>query len=181
MAHRDKDRPDAVARADDAADDFTLVAQRPTAPAPRCRLGVGAYRRGMSEHQPGTSERPLRVAVVGSGPSGFYAAEHLQSREDAVVQVDMFDRLPTPFGLVRCGVPPSRVIETIIKDWGRYTKYHDCPRHSKPPREPDFYYVKQNIMAAAQYYLCDGGKRLEELYPDQSAIPVSPVEAEWDL
>lgn len=55
----------------------------------------------------GTPDNPLRVAVVGSGPSGFYAAEHLQSRQDVVVQVDMYDRLPTPFGLVRGGVAPD--------------------------------------------------------------------------
>ena len=55
----------------------------------------------------GAPDNPLRVAVVGSGPSGFYAAEHLQSRPDVVVQVDMYDRLPTPFGLVRGGVAPD--------------------------------------------------------------------------
>jgi ferredoxin--NADP+ reductase len=49
----------------------------------------------------------LRVAVIGSGPSGFYAAEHLQSQPDLVAQVDMYDRLPTPFGLVRGGVAPD--------------------------------------------------------------------------
>jgi ferredoxin--NADP+ reductase len=54
----------------------------------------------------GTAERPLRVAIIGSGPSGFYAAEGLQ-REALVVQVDMYDRLPTPFGLVRGGVAPD--------------------------------------------------------------------------
>src|SRR5918995_1417703 len=58
----------------------------------------------------GTSERPLRVAIVGSGPSGFYAAGHLlkcKSHPDLCVQVDMFDRLPTPWGLVRGGVAPD--------------------------------------------------------------------------
>jgi ferredoxin--NADP+ reductase len=55
----------------------------------------------------GTESRPFRVAVVGSGPSGFYAAEHLHRQDDLVVQVDMFDRLPTPFGLVRGGVAPD--------------------------------------------------------------------------
>jgi ferredoxin--NADP+ reductase len=50
--------------------------------------------------------RPLQVAIVGSGPSGFYAAEALLRRR-ADVQVDMFDRLPTPFGLVRGGVAPD--------------------------------------------------------------------------
>ncbi len=55
----------------------------------------------------GTSEHPLRVAIIGSGPSGFYAAEHLLSQDDLHVEVEMFDRLPTPFGLVRAGVAPD--------------------------------------------------------------------------
>ncbi len=73
----------------------------------------------MSEHRPGTQDHPLRVAVVGSGPAGFYAAEHLQSRGD-VVQVDMFDRLPTPFGLVRGGVAPDhQKIKSVTKAYDR--------------------------------------------------------------
>jgi len=58
----------------------------------------------------GTSEQPVRVAIVGSGPAGFYAAGHLlksKSHPDLCVQVDMFDRLPTPWGLVRGGVAPD--------------------------------------------------------------------------
>jgi ferredoxin--NADP+ reductase len=58
----------------------------------------------------GTAEQPLRVAVVGSGPSGFYAAGHLlrcKSHPDLNVQVDVYDRLPTPWGLVRGGVAPD--------------------------------------------------------------------------
>ena len=49
---------------------------------------------------------PLHVAIVGSGPSGFYAAEALL-RSDRNVQVNMIERLPTPFGLVRSGVAPD--------------------------------------------------------------------------
>jgi ferredoxin--NADP+ reductase len=59
---------------------------------------------------PGTPDNPLRVAIVGSGPSGFYAAGHLLNAKklpDLTVQVDMFDRLPTPWGLVRGGVAPD--------------------------------------------------------------------------
>jgi ferredoxin--NADP+ reductase len=56
--------------------------------------------------QIGAAVRPLRVAIIGSGPSGFYAAEGLQ-RAGLAVQVDMYDRLPTPFGLVRGGVAPD--------------------------------------------------------------------------
>jgi anaerobic selenocysteine-containing dehydrogenase/NADPH-dependent glutamate synthase beta subunit-like oxidoreductase/NAD-dependent dihydropyrimidine dehydrogenase PreA subunit len=47
-----------------------------------------------------------RFAVAGSGPSGFYVAEELLKQMPAA-QVDMFERLPTPFGLVRYGVAPD--------------------------------------------------------------------------
>ena len=56
---------------------------------------------------PGGADNPLRVAIVGSGPSGFYAAGHLLRAKDVEVQVDVFDRLPTPWGLVRGGVAPD--------------------------------------------------------------------------
>ncbi len=49
----------------------------------------------------------LRVAVIGSGPAGFYAADALLKTEDPVVEVDLIDRLPTPWGLVRLGVAPD--------------------------------------------------------------------------
>jgi ferredoxin/flavodoxin---NADP+ reductase len=52
------------------------------------------------------SEPPARVAVVGSGPAGFYAAGALLGAE-AAVEVDMLERLPTPWGLVRLGVAPD--------------------------------------------------------------------------
>jgi ferredoxin--NADP+ reductase len=52
------------------------------------------------------SERPLRVAVVGSGPAGFYAASALLAAEPPA-EVDMLERLPTPWGLVRLGVAPD--------------------------------------------------------------------------
>jgi len=55
----------------------------------------------------GTPARPLRVAIVGAGPTGFYAADHLLRNPAVVVDVDMFDRLPTPYGLVRLGVAPD--------------------------------------------------------------------------
>src|SRR5580765_4921186 len=49
---------------------------------------------------------PLRVAVVGSGPAGFYAAGALLAA-DLPIEVDMIERLPTPWGLVRLGVAPD--------------------------------------------------------------------------
>lgn len=64
-------------------------------------------------------DRPLRIAVVGSGPSGFYAAEALLAGA-APAQVDMFEALPAPFGLVRYGVAPDHPkIKNII---ARYEK-----------------------------------------------------------
>jgi ferredoxin--NADP+ reductase len=68
----------------------------------------------------GTPDAPLRVAIIGSGPSGFYAAERLLSRPDLHVQVEMFDRLPTPFGLVRGGVAPDhQKIKSVTKVYDR--------------------------------------------------------------
>lgn len=55
----------------------------------------------------GTDSRPLRVAIVGAGPAGFYAAERLLKEANLVVEIDLYDRLPTPFGLVRYGVAPD--------------------------------------------------------------------------
>src|SRR6266511_3195738 len=52
------------------------------------------------------AEAPLRVAVIGSGPAGFYAAAALLDA-DVPVEVDMIERLPTPWGLVRLGVAPD--------------------------------------------------------------------------
>jgi ferredoxin--NADP+ reductase len=64
----------------------------------------------------GTPNNPLRVAIVGAGPSGFYAAEHILKDGDLHAQVDLFDRLPTPFGLVRGGVAPDHPkIKSVIR------------------------------------------------------------------
>lgn len=70
--------------------------------------------------QPGTESNPLRVAVIGAGPAGFYAAEHLLKQDDIVVEVDMFDRLPTPYGLVRGGVAPDhQKIKSVTRVYER--------------------------------------------------------------
>jgi ferredoxin--NADP+ reductase len=72
----------------------------------------------------GTPERPLRVAIIGSGPSGFYAADPIL-KSGLSCTVDMFDRLPTPFGLVRGGVAPDHPkIRTVVKV---YEKIADNP------------------------------------------------------
>ncbi len=69
----------------------------------------------------------LRVAIVGAGPAGFYAAGHLlnqRAHPDLEAFVDVYDRLPTPWGLVRAGVAPdhpnikavSRVFEKTARN-----------------------------------------------------------------
>ena len=49
---------------------------------------------------------PFRLAIIGSGPAGFYTAYRVMTRmQDALV--DMYEQLPVPFGLVRFGVAPD--------------------------------------------------------------------------
>jgi ferredoxin/flavodoxin---NADP+ reductase len=60
--------------------------------------------------------RPLRVAIVGSGPSGIYATDALVSQEAIPVEVDVIDRLPVPFGLVRYGVAPDHLSIRSVRD-----------------------------------------------------------------
>ncbi len=68
------------------------------------------------EQQLGTTEYPLRVAIVGAGPAAFYAADSLFKQTTLVCQIDMFNRLPTPYGLVREGVAPDHEsIKTVTR------------------------------------------------------------------
>lgn len=60
---------------------------------------------------------PFRVAVIGSGPAGFYAASKLIAKSDDAI-VDMYEQLPVPFGLVRFGVAPDH---PEVKVWRSYT------------------------------------------------------------
>ncbi|MFC4266284.1 FAD/NAD(P)-binding protein, partial [Arthrobacter cryoconiti] len=59
----------------------------------------------------GTQERPLRIAVIGAGPAGVYAADMLTKSQEVhnglVLAIDIFDRYPAPYGLIRYGVAPD--------------------------------------------------------------------------
>ena len=69
---------------------------------------------------PGTDDNPLRVAIVGSGPAGFYVVERLFKEKGLSVEVDMFDELATPFGLVRGGVAPDhQKIKSVVRVYDR--------------------------------------------------------------
>ncbi|WP_280218335.1 FAD/NAD(P)-binding protein, partial [Nocardia neocaledoniensis] len=49
------------------------------------------------------ANHPLRIAIVGAGPAGIYAADALM-KSDADVSIDLYERMPAPFGLIRYGV-----------------------------------------------------------------------------
>jgi ferredoxin--NADP+ reductase len=72
----------------------------------------------------GAADRPLKIAIIGAGPAGLYAADSLLRRRDISLTIDVFNRFPTPFGLVRDGVAPdhqsikavARVLERVLAD-----------------------------------------------------------------
>lgn len=65
------------------------------------RLNIGSRQNSSS-----TLIRNLKLAIIGSGPAGFYTAYRVMSKLPNVV-VDMYESLPVPFGLVRFGVAPD--------------------------------------------------------------------------
>ena len=60
--------------------------------------------------------RPARIAVVGSGPAGMYSVQHLLEQHDTAVEIDLYERLPTPWGLVRYGVAPDHPEKKLITE-----------------------------------------------------------------
>ncbi len=67
----------------------------------------------------GNDTNPLRIAIIGAGPSGFYAAESL-FKSHLNVKVDVYDRLPTPYGLLRGGVAPDHQrMKSVAKAYER--------------------------------------------------------------
>ena len=70
------------------------------------------------------TEPPLRAAIVGAGPSGFYAAGQLLAVDDPEFAVDLYDRLPTPYGLVRSGVAPDHPkIKSVTRAYDKTTQH----------------------------------------------------------
>ena len=91
---------------------------------------------------------PLSVVIVGSGPAGFYAAEALLKSGEADVRVDILDRLPTPFGLIRAGVAPDHQTtkkvaksfeRTALRDEVRYYGNVDVGRDVRLPELREIY------------------------------------------
>jgi ferredoxin/flavodoxin---NADP+ reductase len=74
--------------------------------------------------QLGKPDRPLRIAIIGAGPAGLYAAERLLRQDGLVLTIDVLNRFPAPFGLVRDGVAPdhqpikavARIFDQVLAD-----------------------------------------------------------------
>ncbi|HET7050608.1 MAG TPA: FAD-dependent oxidoreductase [Solirubrobacteraceae bacterium] len=67
---------------------------------------------------------PLRAAIIGAGPSGFYAAGQLLASAEPQFSVDLYDRLPTPYGLVRSGVAPDHPkIKSVTKAYDKTSQH----------------------------------------------------------
>ncbi|KAK8523176.1 hypothetical protein V6N12_047705 [Hibiscus sabdariffa] len=72
------------------------------------------------------ASHPLRVCIVGNGPAGFYTAEKILKMHQGS-QVDIIDRLPTPYGLVRSGVAPDHPeTKNVINQFSRVSQNERC-------------------------------------------------------
>ena len=91
----------------------------------------------------GSPENPLRVAIIGAGPAGFYTASSLLKRKDLCVQTDMFDGLPSPFGLVRTGVAPDhQKYKSVIRAYDKRAqtpdyRFYGCVEFGRHIELPD--------------------------------------------
>jgi ferredoxin--NADP+ reductase len=71
-----------------------------------------------------TESSPIRAAIIGAGPAGFYAAAQLLAVADPQFSVDLYDRLPTPYGLVRSGVAPDHPkIKSVTRAYDKTSKH----------------------------------------------------------
>jgi ferredoxin/flavodoxin---NADP+ reductase len=71
-----------------------------------------------------TDSSPLRVAIIGAGPAGFYAASQLLGIAEPQFAVDLYDRLPTPYGLVRSGVAPDHPkIKSVTRAYDKTSQH----------------------------------------------------------
>ncbi len=100
--------------------------------------------------QLGSETNPVRVGIIGAGPAGFYAADFLLKAKECSVQVDMYDRLPTPFGLVRSGVAPDhqkiKAVTGIFDRLARKPEFRfygntHLGAHVRAPELADFYHA----------------------------------------
>ena len=105
----------------------------------------------------------LRVAIVGAGPAGFYAAEALQKSAPGI-SIDMFDRLPTPFGLVRGGVAPDHPkIKSVTRVFERIAT------------QPGFRFLG-NVQIGRDLSTADGLQMMVERLHEQELLPLKAID-----
>ncbi|MBY3554667.1 NADP oxidoreductase [Modestobacter lapidis] len=107
--------------------------------------------------------RPLRVAVVGAGPAGIYAADALAGQDDVPVAVDLIDRLPTPFGLVRHGIAPDHAKMRALRDTLHHTLDHERVRfvgNVEIGRDLGLDELRRHVDAVVYTYGAAGDRRL---------------------
>jgi ferredoxin--NADP+ reductase len=113
----------------------------------------------------------MRVAIIGAGPAGFYACEHLLAESPGEVEVSIIERLPTPYGLVRSGVAPdhqsikgvTRVYDRIAAD-PRVT-FHGNVEHGRDIRRDDLFAYFHAII------YCVGARSFRHLRIPGEALP----------
>lgn len=139
---------------------------------PRSRLTSTTLRSfGSRRYYASTSNtaapRPLRLAIVGSGPSGFYAASKILqtlpigSQLGGLVEIDMFDRLPTPYGLSRYGVAPD------------HPEVKNCQhKFDELENDPRFRFFG-NVCVGSTHSPIPGSKTYD--YPDALHLPLSAL------
>ncbi|KAF5459015.1 hypothetical protein F2P56_023006 [Juglans regia] len=90
------------------------------------KMAIFQVRTWLSRRFSSVSSHPLQVCVVGSGPAGFYTAEKMLKAHQGA-QVDIIDRLPTPFGLVRSGVAPDHPeTKIVVNQFSRAAQHERC-------------------------------------------------------
>uniref|UniRef100_A0A7N6A1H4 NADPH:adrenodoxin oxidoreductase, mitochondrial n=1 Tax=Anabas testudineus TaxID=64144 RepID=A0A7N6A1H4_ANATE len=103
-----------------------------------------------------------KVCIVGSGPAGFYTAQHLiKARPD--VEVDIFERLPIPFGLVRFGVAPDHPeVKNVINTFTQTAKHPRCNfyGHVNVGKDVSIEELRQAYHAVVLSYGAEGNRRM---------------------
>uniref|UniRef100_A0A8C9G4C9 NADPH:adrenodoxin oxidoreductase, mitochondrial n=1 Tax=Pavo cristatus TaxID=9049 RepID=A0A8C9G4C9_PAVCR len=88
---------------------------------PLCPFSPAGLRRWLSSRAPAP-----RICVVGSGPAGFYTAQHILKHHD-LAEVDIYEKLPVPFGLVRFGVAPDHPeVKNVINTFTHTARSDRC-------------------------------------------------------
>ncbi|KAM4715526.1 NADPH:adrenodoxin oxidoreductase, mitochondrial [Anableps anableps] len=130
--------------------------------------GRNKWARGLNEGLGGNGKAFLstsscpKVCIVGSGPAGFYTAQHLiKARQD--VEVDMYERLPVPFGLVRFGVAPDHPeVKNVINTFTQTAKHSRCSFYGNVNVGKDVTIgeLQQAYHAVVLSYGADGNRRM---------------------